>query len=92
MPHPYNEDQLCEQPAIALFAELGWHTASALEELFGPTGTLLRETPAEEWRLPYISPKAAVSPGGETEQFSEKYGVRFPRRSRNRVILRDIQA
>jgi len=23
-PHPYTEDQLFEQPAIGLFAELGW--------------------------------------------------------------------
>src|SRR5438876_1198491 len=33
--HAYNEDQLVEQPAISLFAELGWQTASALEETFG---------------------------------------------------------
>ena len=25
MPHAYTEDQLVEQPAIGLFAELGWH-------------------------------------------------------------------
>ena len=38
------EDQLVEQPAIGLFAELGWTTASALEETFGATGMLRRET------------------------------------------------
>jgi hypothetical protein len=27
MPHAYTEDQLVEQPAIGLFAELGWQTA-----------------------------------------------------------------
>jgi type I restriction enzyme R subunit len=32
MPHAYTEDQLVEQPAIGLFAELGWQTVSALEE------------------------------------------------------------
>jgi type I restriction enzyme R subunit len=48
MPHAYTEDQLVEQPAIGLFAELGWQTVSALEEIFGKdTGTLKRETPAE---------------------------------------------
>ena len=31
----YTEDQLVEQPAIRLFAELGWQTVSALEEIFG---------------------------------------------------------
>jgi type I restriction enzyme, R subunit len=42
--HPYTEDQLVEQPAIGLFAELGWTTVSALDETFGETGTLQRET------------------------------------------------
>jgi type I restriction enzyme R subunit len=26
MPHAYTEEQLVEQPAIGLFAELGWQT------------------------------------------------------------------
>ena len=42
--HAYTEDQLVEQPAIGLFAGLGWSTVSALEETFGVTGTLSRET------------------------------------------------
>ncbi len=44
MPHAYTEDQLVEQPAIQLFAELGWSTVSAMDETLGPTGTLGRET------------------------------------------------
>jgi type I restriction enzyme R subunit len=47
MPHAYTEDQLVEQPAIELFRKLGWKTASAFEELFGPDGTFQRETSAE---------------------------------------------
>ena len=47
MPHPYTEDQLVEQPAIQLFSKLGWKTAYALEEVFGPRGTLQRESPGE---------------------------------------------
>jgi type I restriction enzyme R subunit len=47
MSHAYTEDQLVEQPAIGLFAELGWQTVVALEEVFGPAGTLQRETPGE---------------------------------------------
>ena len=35
----YTEDQLVEQPAIGLFADLGWQTVSAMEESFGVTGT-----------------------------------------------------
>jgi type I restriction enzyme, R subunit len=41
------EDQLVEQPAIGLFAELGGSMVSAFEETFGATGTLLRETKGE---------------------------------------------
>jgi len=43
----YTEDQLVEQPAIGLFAELGWQTVSAMEEKFGKDGTLGRETSGE---------------------------------------------
>ncbi|WP_137807987.1 type I restriction endonuclease subunit R [Pseudomonas sp. G(2018)] len=45
--YAYSEDQLVEQPAIGLFADLGWQTLSALEETFGPSGTLGRETKSE---------------------------------------------
>lgn len=47
MPHPYTEDQLIEQPAIGLFAAMGWQTLCAMEETFGEGGTLGRETPGE---------------------------------------------
>jgi type I restriction enzyme R subunit len=47
MLHAYTEDQLVEQPAIGLFGELGWTTMSASEEIFGPAGTLQRETKGE---------------------------------------------
>jgi len=46
-PHAYTEDQLVEQPAIGLFAKLGWQTVSAIEETFGAGGTLGRETKGE---------------------------------------------
>ena len=47
MPHSYTEDELVEQPAIRLFAELGWQTMSAKDEIFGVGGTLGRETKSE---------------------------------------------
>jgi type I restriction enzyme R subunit len=43
----YSEDQLVEQPAIALFQALGWQTVNAMEEVFGLSGTLGRETSGE---------------------------------------------
>jgi type I restriction enzyme R subunit len=52
--HAYTEDQLVEQPAIALFAELGWQTVSAMEEVFGPSGTFGRETSGEVVLLPRL--------------------------------------
>ena len=42
-----SEDQLVEQPAIGLFAKLGWTTVSALAETLGAIGTLGRETKGE---------------------------------------------
>jgi len=54
MPHAYTEDQLVEQPAIGLFAELGWKTVSAMEEVFGAGGTLGRETKGETVLVPRL--------------------------------------
>jgi type I restriction enzyme R subunit len=50
----YTEDQLVEQPAISLIAELGWQTVSAMEEVFGPGGTLGRETSGEPVLVPRL--------------------------------------
>jgi len=47
MPHAFTEDQLVEQPAIKLFAELGWQTVVASEEIFGASGSLGRESSGE---------------------------------------------
>lgn len=52
MPHTYSEDKLVEQPAIQLFAELGWIVVSAMEEVFGAEGTLGRETKGEVVLVP----------------------------------------
>ena len=52
--HAYTEDQLVEQPAIALFAELGWQAVSAMEEQFGANGTLGRETSGEVVLVPRL--------------------------------------
>jgi len=52
--HAYTEDQLVEQPAIGLFAELGWQTVSAMEEVFGASGTLGRETSGEVVLVPRV--------------------------------------
>ncbi len=46
--HQYSEDALVEQPAIELFAELGYETANCFEEKVGTeNSTLGRETTEE---------------------------------------------
>ena len=45
--HAYSEDQLVEQPAVALFGELGWNCINASEEAFGLNGTFGRDTKGE---------------------------------------------
>ena len=52
MPHPYTEDQLVEQPAVGLFAELGWAVAGPLPNVGmagepRDAGLLGRETKGE---------------------------------------------
>ncbi len=42
-----HREPACRAARHRLFAELGWTTVSALEETFGGTGTLLRETRGE---------------------------------------------
>ena len=44
-PEGYTEDRLVEQPAIELFAELGWATVSASEESFGSAEPSPRPSP-----------------------------------------------
>jgi type I restriction enzyme, R subunit len=54
MTHAYSEDQFVEQPAIGLFAALGWQTVSTMEETLGAGGTLGRETGGELVLLPRL--------------------------------------
>jgi type I restriction enzyme R subunit len=56
-PSDYTEELLVEQPAIDLFAELGWQTVSANEEAFGAMGNLGRETKSEV----VLTPKLRVA-------------------------------
>src|SRR5262249_32258047 len=44
-PTDYTEDLLVEQPAIELFAELGWVTVTGMEEVFGSADPSLHPSP-----------------------------------------------
>lgn len=50
----FSEDQLVEQPAIALFKDLGWQIVNACDELLGAGGTLGRETKSEVILVPRL--------------------------------------
>jgi len=50
----YSEDTLVEQPAIALFAKLGYETINAFSERLGSSGTLGRETQHEVVLVPRL--------------------------------------
>ncbi len=54
--HAYTEEQLVELPAFDLFNTLGWQTVSALEETFGPSGTLGRTMASEVALLARLRP------------------------------------
>ena len=41
----YSEQALIERPAIALLQEMGWAHLNCMEEVYGPGGTLGRESP-----------------------------------------------
>ena len=47
MSSDYSENTLIEQPAIALFRDLGWTSANCFYETFGEQGTLGRETSSD---------------------------------------------
>lgn len=48
MTNSYSEDILVEQPAIALFDELGWETANCYHEMYGKALTPAHSQGARE--------------------------------------------
>ena len=74
--HAYTEDQLVEQPAIGLFAELRRQTVSAMEEVFGAA--------------PHPSPLPKGEGGGLGESSSERLTARLQKRSAVRAPVRSL--
>lgn len=54
MPSDFTENVLVERPAIKLFEDLGWASVSAKDEVFGPNGTLGRDTKSEVILVPRL--------------------------------------
>jgi len=52
--HNYSESAFVEEPAIALFRQLGYEAVNAFHETFGAGGTLGRETSAEVVLIPRL--------------------------------------
>ena len=71
-PNPYSEELLVEQPAIELLAELGWATASGLEETFAEGGgSLGRRNRSEVVLWPRLrSALERLNPGQPPEAIS----------------------
>jgi len=66
----FTEDSLVEQPAKALFSELGWETADCFDETFGHDGTLGRETSSEVVLLSRLRPAMErLNPGLPPEAY-----------------------
>jgi len=80
MTHDYSEDALVEQPAIALFAELGWETSGCYNEILGSSGDgatlerphLGRETTTEVVLVPRLRQALEkLNPGLPDEAISD---------------------
>ncbi len=80
--NPDSENDAIEQPAIALFASLGWETLNCYHENFGPLSLLGRETPSDvvlparlraalEKLNPGTSPLASISPSTNSRKTAE---------------------
>ncbi|MEW6063995.1 MAG: type I restriction endonuclease subunit R [Bacillota bacterium] len=64
----YSEDALIEQPAIDLFAQLGYETVNCFHETLGTAGTLGRETTAEVVLTRYLrNALEKLNPGMDSE-------------------------
>jgi type I restriction enzyme R subunit len=84
-PNPYSEDHLVEQPALALFTELGWQTACGSEETFAPEGgSLGRRDRREVVLLPRL--KAALERLNPSQP-PEAIGAALEELSRNRSAM-----
>lgn len=72
--HAYTEDPRGEQPAIGLFAALGWQTVKALDETFGAS--------AVRARLPVLSrtQRRGLGRGGLIAAIEQTRVTRPPRR------------
>ena len=80
----FTEFSLIEQPAIALFYELGWDIANCYEETYGAQGTLGRETSTEVLLLSRIySVLERLNPDLPTET----YQLAIEELSRNRSMM-----
>ena len=58
----YTEDSLVEQPAIQLFAELGWETLSASDEVMGASAVPLGAF-VGGWSMRWRGPASVAASG-----------------------------
>ena len=74
----FSEDTLIEQPAIALFASLGWETANCFDETFCPEGMLGRDTSSEVRLLSRLLPALErLNPNLPAQAFRSLYNIPY---------------
>lgn len=85
----YSEDNLVEQPTIALFEEQGWSSCNCYEESFGSSATLGRETPAEV----VLRPKLFAALQSFNPSLSPQvYNLAIEELTRDRSLMTPVQA
>jgi len=85
----YSEDALVEQPAIALFNELGWETANCFNETFGKHGMMGRENTADVVLVSKLRPALHVL---NPDLPKEAVDLAIDDITRNRSAMNPVQA
>ena len=89
MHNPYSEDELIEQPAIALLTEMGWETLNCHSEFDGSDSPLGRETKSEVVLTPRL--RAALQRLNPTAT-QEAIAKAIEELIRSRSLISDVEA
>ena len=89
MQNPYSEDQLVEQPAIALLAEIGWETLNCSDEFEQGSSPLGRENKSEVVLIGKLClALERLNPDASTEAINAAVGEL----TRSRVVMTPAEA
>ncbi|MCK4622710.1 MAG: type I restriction endonuclease subunit R [Desulfuromonadales bacterium] len=89
MTSDYSENNLVEQPTIALLDRLGWTTCNCYEESFGSSGTLGRKTSSEVVLRPKL---LSVLQNLNSSLPTEAHNLAIEELTRDRSLMTPVQA